>query len=104
MDLSKLSIKELQNLLHKIPAELKKRDAKDKNRVLDEVKALAKSRGYSLDDLIDGAPRKTRAGGVVPQKFRHPENADLQWTGRGRKPKWVESWLNGGGNLDALRI
>jgi DNA-binding protein H-NS len=26
-------------------------------------------------------------------KYRHPENAELCWSGRGRKPKWVEAWL-----------
>lgn len=34
--------------------------------------------------------------------YRHPDNADLTWTGRGRKPAWVEAWLEDGGTLDDL--
>lgn len=34
--------------------------------------------------------------------YRHPDNADLEWSGRGRKPKWVEVWLAEGGTLEAL--
>lgn len=34
--------------------------------------------------------------------YTHPENADLAWTGRGRKPKWVEHWLDNGGTLEQL--
>ena len=41
---------------------------------------------------------------MVKIKYRHPLDAGLSWTGRGRKPKWVESWLVEGGNLDALLV
>jgi ParB/RepB/Spo0J family partition protein len=38
-------------------------------------------------------------------EYQHPENSDLVWSGRGRKPKWVESWLATTGQpLDALRL
>lgn len=37
--------------------------------------------------------------------YAHPENATLCWTGRGRKPKWVENWLaKDGATLDQLRV
>lgn len=37
-------------------------------------------------------------------QYRHPENNELEWTGRGRKPKWVENWLAIAGNtLDDLK-
>jgi len=40
-----------------------------------------------------------------PVTYRHPENPEaLQWTGRGRKPKWVESWINQGGTMDELKV
>lgn len=37
-------------------------------------------------------------------KYRHPSNADLCWSGWGRKPKWVENWLTEGGSLDELAV
>lgn len=37
-------------------------------------------------------------------EYQHPENKDLVWLGRGRKPKWVEAWLaTDGHTLDQLR-
>lgn len=36
--------------------------------------------------------------------YAHPENADLCWSGRGKKPKWVEHWIAEGGTLDELAI
>jgi DNA-binding protein H-NS len=36
--------------------------------------------------------------------YAHPENRELTWTGRGRKPRWVEFWLNNGGTLEQLRV
>ena len=43
-------------------------------------------------------------GGKVAVKYRHPKDASLQWTGRGRQPKWVEAWLKDGGTIEALAI
>lgn len=38
-------------------------------------------------------------------EYAHPQNRELQWSGRGKKPKWVEHWLAEAGNtLDQLRV
>lgn len=34
--------------------------------------------------------------------YRHPEHTNLGWSGRGRKPRWVEDWLENGGTLEQL--
>lgn len=105
MDLSKLSVAELRDLQQQIPAELKRRESQEKVAVLNEVRAFAKARGYAIEDLL-GKEVKVKAvsGNKVKVKYRHPENAQLEWTGRGRKPKWVESWLANGSTLDNLLV
>lgn len=30
---------------------------------------------------------------VLLNRYQHPENPELYWSGRGRKPSWVEEWL-----------
>lgn len=106
MDLSKLSIAELKELQARIPEAIAKKKNEDKQSVLDEMKALAAAKGYSLDELVgkSKAGRKPGSRGPVPVKYRHPQNSSLTWTGRGRKPVWVAEWLNSGKKIEALAV
>lgn len=104
MDLSKLSISELRDLQQQIPLELKRRESEEKVKVMNELRAIAKARGFSIDELLGKESRPKNAGGKVRVKYRHPQDASLEWTGRGRKPKWVESWVAAGGALDSLLV
>ena len=105
MDLSSLSVAQLRDLQQQIPAEIKRREAQEKLNVLNELRAFAKTRGYAIEDLLGKEAKvKTAAGNKVKVKYRHPENVDLEWTGRGRKPKWVEAFLANGGTLAQLTI
>lgn len=64
-----------------------------------------------LDDLIDNSPftleevleaRKLRK--PVAPKYRNPNDADMTWTGRGRRPRWVDECLDSGQSLEDLAI
>ena len=106
MDLSSLTVIELRDLQQQIPQELKRREIQDKANILNEVRAFAKARGYAIEDLI-GKETKVKVPGVtakVKVKYRHPSDATLEWTGRGRKPKWVEAWIAGGASIDDLLV
>ena len=105
MYLSSMSISELRDLQQQIPLELKRREAQDKIIILNEVRAFAKARGYALEELVTKEVKvKTPSGNKVKVKYRHPEDSTLEWTGRGRKPKWVEAWLANGNGIEALGV
>jgi DNA-binding protein H-NS len=105
MDLTTLSVAQLRNLQQRIPAELKRRESKEKQEALNRVRAAAKEIGYTLEELLGKDGKGKGGSGIkVRVKYRHPQNGALEWTGRGRKPKWVESWLASGGALDALLV
>ncbi len=105
MDLSSLTVAQLRDLQQQIPAEIKRRESQEKADVLNELRAVAKARGYAIEELLGKEVKaKAATGGKVKVKYRHPENAELQWTGRGRQPKWVAAWLANGGTLEKLAV
>ncbi len=111
MDISGLSIAELEELQKVIPAEIQKRKTQERQSVLDELAALAAKRGYRLDDFVTASStpieKAHKAKGTrkpVAIKYRHRSQNDLTWTGRGRKPGWVVDWLNQGRSLDELKV
>lgn len=103
MDLSSLTIVQLRELQQQIPAEMKRRESNEKVKVLKELKAFAESRGYSLEQLL-AKENKAPTRGKVKVKYTHPNDSALTWTGRGRKPKWVEQWLAAGKTLESLSV
>ncbi|QKV56688.1 MAG: H-NS histone family protein [Dechloromonas sp.] len=104
MDLSSLTLAELRDLQQQIPAELKRREVQEKANILNEVRAFAKARGFALEELVGKEVKIKVPTGKVKVKYRHPENASLEWTGRGRQPKWVAEWLAKGSSLDSLAV
>lgn len=96
MDLDALSLQELKDLQDKISIAIIDFENRRKADALDELKALAQAKGFSLDELVDGTKRKKVRAPVAP-KYADPANPSNTWTGRGRKPKWmVEALANGG--------
>lgn len=64
-------------------------------------KMVSKGGAQTLEVLSKAAHR---GGGTVPPKFCNPDNPQETWTGRGRKPKWVEECLARGMTLADLEI
>ena len=105
MDLSALSVAELNKLLSDIPKEIIRREKGEKARVRKELEALAAAQGYSLEELLgDAGATSKRVGKPVAAKYRHPEDGSLTWSGRGRQPKWIGEFLAKGGKIESLAI
>lgn len=105
MDLSNMSVGDLRNLQEQIKQEMKKREAQEVQKAREQILAIAQSVGVPLKDLLATAGRGSASkGSSVAVRYRHPDNASQQWTGRGRQPKWVKEWVEGGKSLDKLRV
>jgi DNA-binding protein H-NS len=106
MDLNTLSLEELQQLRTDVEKAIATVEIRRKKEAYDAVRAAAAQFGMSLDDLIGEQPTKGKGKSktVGVPKYAHPENPDLTWTGRGRRPKWVEEHEAAGGSLDDLAI
>jgi DNA-binding protein H-NS len=105
MDLSGLSMVELRVLDVQLKGEIKRREQEDMIKAREQIMAIANSVGIPLKDLlgITAAPMRIKSGAVAV-RYRHPMNPSLQWTGRGRQPKWVAAWEAEHKSLDGLRV
>ncbi|MCL2021262.1 MAG: H-NS histone family protein [Betaproteobacteria bacterium] len=105
MDISQLSLMELKSLERQIPREIRRRAAEEKSNVRRKLEKLAQENGFTLAELMEAGRSITRkSSGKGVAKYRHPQLANLSWSGRGRKPRWVESWLTDGGKLEQLAV
>jgi len=106
MDLSNMSVADLRNLQEQIKQEMKKRETQDLQKAREQILAIAQSVGVPLKDLLatGGRGANSSKGNTVAVRYRHPDNSSQQWTGRGRQPKWVKEWVEGGKSLDKLRV
>ena len=111
MDLSTLSVEQLKELLKRIPAEIKRRTEEVSNAAreaaIEKLKAIAREHGYSLEELAGTKKTRKSASGTrkpVAPKYANPSNTAETWTGRGRKPLWVQNALNQGHSLESLLI
>lgn len=111
INLKGMTRKELEKLKTDIDKQLAKVADDEKKAALAAAEKAAKAHGYSLKDLSDvkpgrkaAAPKKKDGRSKVAPKYRNPANANETWTGRGRKPKWVEAYLADGGELDKILI
>jgi DNA-binding protein H-NS len=98
--LEKMTVKELRELKSRIDAAIASRQAKDRAELKQKMIALAEEAGLSLDDVIGGGRRGGKSKGTVAVKYRHPDDASMTWTGRGRRPRW----LDGVSNIEKFRV
>ena len=101
-NLEALSLKELQQLQKALTKAISTYEDRHKAEARTKLEAIAKEMGYSLADLIGVEVKTTRAPAVA--KYRHPENAGITWSGRGRKPQWFAHHINSGKEPSDLSV
>lgn len=102
MDLSNYSYAEILGLYKKVQSEIFGREREEKNKARAQILELAKMHGLSVQDVMVGG--KPAARKPVEPKYQNPNNPSQQWSGRGRKPVWVEEMLTQGKSLEDLAI
>lgn len=96
----------LDDLQKQIETLQKERDAllsKERSAAIEDINEKIKFYGIRVRDLSFGEPVKITATGraKVAMKYQSGTNS---WSGRGRKPKWVEAHLAKGGKLEEILI
>lgn len=101
-NLEAMSLKELRQMQKDLAKAISTYEDRNKADARAKLEVIAKEMGYSLVDLIGVEVKTTRAPAVA--KYRHPENAALTWSGRGRKPQWFVEALAAGKSADDLAV
>jgi len=104
-DLDRMNREELLDLRKQIDRAIETVEKRHRDEAIAKARAAAEEHGFKLEELV--APGKTtggkKASGSAP-KYRHPENPETTWSGRGRQPNWVKEHLAAGRDLDDLKI
>ena len=103
MDLETLSLKELKDLQDKVAIAIFDFEKRKKAETLAELRELANSKGFSLEELL-GETKGKKAKATVAPKYVDPANPDNTWSGRGRKPKWLAAALENGASIEDFTL
>lgn len=102
IDLDSLSLKELRDLHAQTARAIANFVDRKKQQAIATLEEQARALGYSLNELVSAAPARKRR--PARAKYANPANAAETWTGRGRKPRWVEAALKSGRSLESMLI
>lgn len=97
-----MSLKELKDLQTQVAKKIDGFEERKKREALAAVQEKAKAMGYSLNELVGASVVRKRK--PAKPKYANPANKSETWTGRGRKPRWVEAALKSGKSLDDIAI
>jgi len=99
-NLEEMSLEELKQLEKDVTKSIKGFEARKRKEAVAALEATAGKHGFTLSELVDRAKTKSKAS----PKYQHPENAELTWSGRGRKPRWFNELLEAGRSPEDLEI
>jgi len=107
VNLKAMSRKELIQLQKDVQKALVDADARDRAEARKAAEKAVAEFGFSLSEISGGsATGKKGKGTKTPAiaKYRNPENAEQTWSGRGRKPRWLNDAVAAGVSIEALEI
>lgn len=107
INLAPLSIKELEQLIADANTLIEKKKAESIRNAKAEVAKIAAEAGVSIEELLGLGGASGGAKGVrkpAAVKFRHPKDESLTWSGRGKRPNWLQDELAKGKKLEDFAV
>lgn len=83
-----MSRSELVKLGKDVQKALSTLEKRERKAALDAAEKAAAEHGFSLSEL---AGLKKGKATKNPPKYRNPEDPEQTWSGRGRKPAWINA-------------
>lgn len=101
VDISNLSVAELEALRGSIENVMVGRKQSELANLRKTFEEMAEEAGFTLEEVMEATTGKKR---VVAAKYQNPADPAQTWSGRGRKPRWVEELIIAGGDLNDCLI
>jgi DNA-binding protein H-NS len=113
VNLAGFSTEELRQLARDVEQELNRRRVEDRKTALREIRELAASYGFTVEEVLETPLKRRRrdffdvfrlAAAPAEAKYRNPDNPEQTWAGRGRRPEWLVGLLAQGKTLEELEF
>ena len=101
VDISTLNVAELQKLKGNIDDAIANRRQGELANLRQKIDELVEQAGFTLEEVMQAKAPKKR---VVQPKYANPSNPEETWSGRGRKPAWVQGLLDSGAKLEDFTV
>lgn len=101
IDFDNMSLKEMRDIRSKLDRAINSYEDRKRRQALTAVESAAREHGFNLSDLTGS---KAVKGSKIAPKYANPQDPTMTWTGRGRRPQWVQENLDAGKALDDMVI
>lgn len=102
--LDRLTTKELKELRDKVEKLMSTKRDSERSNLREKFKQMAEAAGFSLGDIVGVGGRGARGGRSAAAKFINPDDPNMTWSGRGRKPNWLTAKVKAGANEEDFRV
>lgn len=100
--IEELSLNELKDLQRRVTKAIEEFHDRKKRQAISMLEEQAQALGFSLAELVSSVETRRRMPARV--KYSNPDNSTETWTGRGRRPLWIEAALRNGKSLADLLV
>lgn len=105
--LDSLDIDELKDLRKTVDRAISSYETRKRQEAISAAEQAAREHGFKLADLLGngkaGRGRKSDAGSTGgAAKYVNPDDPEQTWSGRGRRPHWINEALESGRTLEDL--
>jgi DNA-binding protein H-NS len=103
MNLDEMSLRELKDLQKQIAKIIDGFQERQKRDAVAKLAETARTLGFTIEELFGQPPAKAPRKSAEA-KYHNPENPEMTWSGRGRKPGWFDTAILKGITRDDMLI
>ena len=97
-------LKEAKARVREVEKALGEYDSRRKEQARAELQKKASELGFTVEELVGQSRRRGAPARRGAPKYRHPENPQNTWTGKGRQPAWYREHMERGGKPEDLAV